>query len=496
MKILPSFKNISRVGSLWSLAGFFTLVLAGQVAAQTFKTLYSFTATGPLTHPTNSDGTVPLAGLVLSDHTLYGTADEGGSSGGGTVFAVNTDGTGFANLHSFSAVRAGINLDGIAPYAGLILSGNTLYGTTSEAGSADAGTVFAIDTDGSGFTTLHSFSGSDGVWPHAGLVLSGNTLYGTTWVGGSSGEGTVFAINTDGSGFTTLYSFSPSDGVWPMGGLILSSNTLYGTTQGDEGHLGTEGTVFAINTDGTGFTTLYSFTALSGGLTGTGTKGTNSDGAFPRAALVLSGNTLYGTTSYGGSSGKGTVFAINTDGTGFTTLYSFTQLGPGSTNSDGAEPRAALVLSGNTLYGTAGTGGTGSGTVFALNTDGTGFTTLHSFSAKPGPSYTNSDGATPNGLILSGNTLYGTAQSGGSSNEGTVFSLTLPGPLLTLIASGPNVILTWPTNATGFVLQSASTLANGGDWQDSSLTLTIVGDQNVVPVDTSAPAGFFRLHKP
>jgi hypothetical protein len=37
---------------------------------------------------------------------------------------------------------------------------------------------------------------------------------------------------------------------------------------------------------------------------------TNSDGRYPQAPLVLSGNTLYGTAAYGGSSGRGTVFAI------------------------------------------------------------------------------------------------------------------------------------------------------------------------------------------
>ena len=52
----------------------------------------------------------------------------GGSSGNGTVFAVNTDGTGFTNLHSFYCCT---NSDGAYPYAGLILSGNTLYGTAS-----------------------------------------------------------------------------------------------------------------------------------------------------------------------------------------------------------------------------------------------------------------------------------------------------------------------------------------------------------------------------
>ena len=48
--------------------------------------------------------------------------------------------------------------------------------------------------------------------------------------------------------------------------------------------------------------------------------------------------------------------------------------------------------------------------------------------------------------------------------------------------------------AWGFALLGP--LANGGDWQDSSLQATVVGDQNVVTVDPTvptAPTGFFRL---
>ena len=78
------------------------------------------------------------------------------------------------------------------PSAGLVLSGNTLYGTAFNGGSSGVGTVFAVNTNGTGFKTLHSFTGSSGAFPSAGLVLSGNTLYGTTEQGGSSGDGTVF----------------------------------------------------------------------------------------------------------------------------------------------------------------------------------------------------------------------------------------------------------------------------------------------------------------
>jgi len=482
------------------------------VTAQTFTNLHSFTATsGPFPYYTNSDGANPNAGLVLSGNTLYGTAVGGGRSGQGSVFAVNTNGTGFTNLHTFTAFGfGGTNSDGANPYAGLILSNNTLYGTAHGGGSSGYGTVFKVYTDGTSFTNLHSFTAiksgsgsetnSDGAGPQAGLILSGNTLYGTAHAGGSSGNGTVFKVNTDGTGFTNLHSFTAasgsfytnSDGADPVAGLILSGNTLYGTAHG--GGSSGYGTVFAINTNGTGFTNLHAFTAPDRNY------GTNSDGAYPSAGLILSGDILYGTAYEGGSSGNGTVFAINTNGTGFTNLYSFTALDENyQTNSDGANPTAGLILSGNTLYGTAASGGSSdNGTVFNVNTNGTGFTNLYSFTAgdyNSSGNYTNSDGVYPDGeLILSGNTLYGTAESGGSSGNGTVFSLSLgsvSAPLLTITYSGNEAIVSWPSSVMGWTLQTNNNLATG-TW---GKYLGAIVNNNVT---NSPPTGnlFFRLSNP
>jgi len=429
------------------------LILTNRVTAQTFTTLHSFT--------NSPDGANPYASLILSGNTLYGTTQFGGSSNIGTVFAVNTDGTGFTNLYSFIGSSYEAN-----PRASLILSGNTLYGTATYGGGSDNGTVFAINTNGMGFTNLYSFTGgSDGANPFDGLILSGNTLYGTAFNGGSSYSGTLFAVNTSGTGFTNLYTFTGgSDGGNPFAGLILSGSTLYGTAEfgGSSGR----GTMFAINTNGMGFTNLYSFTAAPY------PNFTNSDGGNPFGGLILSGNTLYGTAAYAGSLAYGTVFKVNTDGTGFTNLYSFTG------GNDGATPEAGLILSGNTLYGTARLGGSyNGGTVFAINTDGTGFTNLYSFTG-------GSDGATPlAGLILSGNTLYGTAYAGGDAGNGTVFSLSLPPastPQLTIIPIGANVILTWPANATGFTLEFATNLVSPAVWSTNLPSPVVVNGQNTV----------------
>ncbi len=445
------------------------LLLTGRVSAQTLSVLHAFTSTsGPTA--TNSDGANPSGSVILAGPALYGTATYGGTSGWGTVFAVNTNGTGFITAYSFAG-----GSDGANPSGGVTPLNDFLYGTASHGGSTGAGAVFAVRTNGTSFANLHSFSltandsfgfytNSDGAHPYAGLLLMGNGLYGAANDGGSSGQGTLFAISTGGTGFQTLHSFSSGSGAaYSSSGLVLLGNSLYGTDYGNLGY----GTVFAVYTDGTGFTNYYAFTSTH--LNASGIL-TNSDGANPHAKLILLGNTFYGTAEHGGTSGNGTVFAITADGTSFRTLHSFAAGGYNSsgryTNSDGAYPSAELILSGSSLYGTASAGGlAGNGTLFELNIDGTDFKSLYSFSATPAypQPQTNSEGANPSGgLVLSGSTMYGTTASGGTWGNGTVFSLSLgpvSRPYLTIIPSGTNVVLAWPTNPSGFVLQSAPDLS-------------------------------------
>jgi uncharacterized repeat protein (TIGR03803 family) len=490
--------NAMRI-KLFCLATSAMAMTATHLTAQVFTTLHSFPACGDYPY-TNVGGAFPTGELILSGNTLYGTAQSGGSSGNGTVFRMNTDGTGFTTLHAFH----GLN-DGSDPLDGVLLSGDTLYGPANMGGSPDDyGTVFTIKTNGTGFKTLHTFDGlNDEAYPYGGLMLLGNTLYGTSM---GVDSGTVFAMNTNGTGFTTLHIFTAlagsdstnSDGAWPCGALVSSGNTLYGTASVGGQYGG--GTLFAVNTDGTGFMNPHVFKAIAADSSG---FYTNSDGACPYGALVLSGNTLYGTTYTGCSSGNGTVFAVNTDGTGFTNLHCFTASSTNSsgfyTNSDGVHPSGTLTLSGNTLYGVTGAGGSsGNGTVFCVNTDGTRFTTLYSFTALAGSDSTNGDGASPySNVILSGNTLYGTAYEGGMWGSGTVFSLSFP-PQPTVIPSGGNVILTWPTHYagfdySGFTVQSTTNLGPSAVWTTNSPAPIVVNGQNTVTIPMTGSQQFFRL---
>ncbi len=326
------------------LPGLFASLLmmpTGRVTAQTFTTLHNFNGA--------TDGNRPYAGVVLSGNTLYGTTFYGFGNCG-ELFAVNTDGTDFTNVHTFN------NGGGVNPQGALIVSGDTLFGTTTY------DNVFALTDDPTGIGNVHTFTcgTNDGCQPGAGVILSGNTLYGTTVDGGSTDSGTIFSVNTNGSNFSVLHSFTGegtgTDGGSPLCVLVLSGEVLYGTAYAGGGAMGT---LFAVSTNGTGFVVLHTFTG--------GTNGSN-----PQGGLALSGNTLYGTTFRGGLSGEGMVFKINTDGTGFADLHDF-QGQP----DDGYQPQSGVIVAGESLYGVAIQGGTwNQGAVYKLSTDGAGYTNL------------------------------------------------------------------------------------------------------------------------
>jgi uncharacterized repeat protein (TIGR03803 family) len=368
----------------------------------------------------------------------------------------------------------------------LVESGGRLYGSTLQGG------VFGLNIDGTGFTNLHSseaVSAWGGGQPFGGLVLSGNTLYGAVSFGGTSNSGSVFGINVDGTGFTNLYNFTGgNDGYAPSCGLVLSSSTMYGTAW--RGGAGGNGTIFKLNTDGTGFATVYTFSAGN----------QNSDGARPRSGLILLRNTLYGTSTTGGIWGQGTVFKLNTDGTGFQVLVSLDLLGSTLTppfvqqNGTGANPNQ-LLLWGNTLYGTAIQGGYwGIGTIFSLKTNGADFKVLHHFTLVAGQPFThiNEDGEQPNALTLVGNTFYGTTFFGGSSGVGTVFSFSLPSPELTITPSERNVILSWPSDPPGYILQATTNLVSSV-WATNLPAPVVINGQNTVTNPISGTQQFFRL---
>jgi uncharacterized repeat protein (TIGR03803 family) len=266
---------------------------------------------------------------------LFRTLQRGGNGyNDGAVYKLNASGKETV-LHDFSG-----GADGAVPYAPLIEVAGTLYGTTSQGGTSNSGTVFKV-TKRRG-SVLHTFVGmpNDGASPQAPLILdSAGNLYGTAYLGGTCDRGVIFKLDQTGNE-TVLHNFmvgAADDGANPYAGAISDSvGNLCGTTY--YGGTANLGVVFKLDTTTGIETVLHSFTG-------------EKDGENPATGVVLdSEGNLYGSTSYGGTQGWGVLYEI-TVASDELILHEFLN------EADGARPNG-LIYSEGFLYGTTALGGT------------------------------------------------------------------------------------------------------------------------------------------
>jgi uncharacterized repeat protein (TIGR03803 family) len=145
-----------------------------------------------------TDGAFVCAELIQgSNGRLYGVAKGGGQYTNGVIFSLNVDGSDYQVLHHFNDALE----EGKHPTAAMVwVEGYGLYGVTSEGGLAGVGggTIFEIQPDGSGFTVLHKFEAvaDNGAQPlHKLVVGRDKLLYGTTQAGGDWNYGTFFRFD-------------------------------------------------------------------------------------------------------------------------------------------------------------------------------------------------------------------------------------------------------------------------------------------------------------
>ncbi len=375
------------------------------------KVLYSFCS-----QQNCADGLAPFASLINAKVTLYGTTMDGGvhDMGGGTVFSVHPNTGAETLIYSFCGRKH--CRDGRSPIASLIDVQGTLYGASFMGGAHKAGTVFALDANTGAEKVLHSFCSEnnciDGFYPWGGLIDVKGTLYGTTSQGGFDQAGTVIAVDPKTGAEKVLHAFCSrphcTDGGIPMAGLIDINGTLYGTTF--SGGDADEGAVFAIDPLSGAETVIYSFCKQQ----------RCPDGSGPEDGLLDVNGIFYGTTEFGGANGYGEVFSLDPSTGVETVLYSFCVL---KYCADGYGPLGGLIEVNGTLYGTTGSGGAhAKGTVFAVDPTTGAESVIYSFCS----AQNCVDGSEPqSGLIDVKGSLYGTTVSGGSANGGTVFSLTM-----------------------------------------------------------------------
>jgi len=183
------------------------------------------------------DGAYPLSNLVAdSKGALYGTTVAGGTGGQGTVFKFVPSGSAGSETVIWN-FQSGGKVDGNSPNGGVALDANgNVYGTTSAGGTDNDGILFELRPGKREYreSILHTFAGGpDGAVPIAGPTLKGKFLYGSTSSGSGSvcvACGTLFRIETSGTGYEILHTFGGNDGANPLGNLFVSGSALYGTT--------------------------------------------------------------------------------------------------------------------------------------------------------------------------------------------------------------------------------------------------------------------------
>ncbi len=419
-------------------------------------------------------GGSPKSHLVIgSDGALYGTTCAFGAvpggSGGGTVFKVNRDGSGFRVLHTFGIPDGdGIMTATAVDVALVVGADNYLYGATSGGGSGSFGTVYKIAQDGSIYQILHNFD-STNRGPFSGVILaSDGALYGV------GNLGTIFTLNTDGNGFKVLTNTSTGSAETAL--LEGHDGALYGTAVQK---------VFKVNKDGSGYTDLHTFIG--------------TDGTDPMGQLVQSTNDfLFGTAKTGGTAGVGTIFRLDTNGNNFQVVHNFSD---GEVPGDGSAPVAGLAVGpGGFFYGTTvftSTNDSGNGSIFKINQDGNGYEQLYVFRPTSNP-----DGVKPAASLVQGAVqgtnavIYGTtlAAIGYAVNNGAVFGLIINPPLTitpVVVQSGGQTLLSWPSWALNYVVQTTTDLSSS-NWTNVTNGVPMTS----VLLTNSGPAAYFRLASP
>jgi len=328
-------------------------------AAGTFKLLHAF-APGPNNNFPNGN----LPGFLIEgpDGKLYGDTIYGGVGGcngycgGGVLYRINRDGTGFQIIHKgcsqSNCADGGVARMVLAPDGNLYGASNT--GGTGNCGSyyQGCGTIFRVSPSTGTYKVVVDFDYST-----TGAFPSGVTL---------GPDGTLYGLNFGAS--HNLFHFTPSNGSLQITGLqfptpnglparpeqfILGPNGVFFGLYGVYAESGMG--IYEVHPDGSGLN-LFSFY-------------TTQDGAGAPDGLTLASNGNFWVANYNGTSGYGNIIELSpSTGQILKTVSPF-----GANAAVGAYPAEIIQTSDGKFWGSTYQGGKSTtghfadGTVFSLN---------------------------------------------------------------------------------------------------------------------------------
>lgn len=388
-----------------------------------------------------SDGAVPSSLITGSDGKVYGTLDSG------HIFRIEEDGSGYELVHALPGIVDGNPLlespdgnfygltttgkiykavpgvfeaqaiytfsnpdDGLTPIGRLVEDADgVLYGLCRQGGTGSvfhpsnpfpntnqAGTIFKVNKDGTGFTKLFDFNFLDGIRPISLILGSDGFLYGNTAEGGSYNKGVLFRVKTDGTEYTVINNFLLVTSYPGARGAISEyDEKLFGLTWSSE--------IYAVDLDGNNFTVIYD---MDNDVPGESTK--------PNTLMFID-DKIYGISSLGGEANNGTIFRLDPDGNNYEDLFHFNGQNGNPNRNASFDQGRSLVKSttGELLVAISGGGASNSGILFKLNSS------LEPTVLKEYPF----DARYPTSIFSFENELIGINTSGGDAGYGGIFSL-------------------------------------------------------------------------
>ncbi len=391
-----------------------------------------------------TNGSRPSSVIVGDDGVIYGTLD------GGFLFKMNSDGTEYQIIHGvpgfidgngllksndgnlygmttsgkiYKAVPGTFDVEiiysfddpdnGKFPVGSLVQDeSGILYGVCRFGGLGtifppespgpsppnQAGVLFKINTDGTGFAKLFDFTFTEGYNPFDLIMGSNGQIFGTASFGGSFNRGVLFTINTDGTGYTKLYEFL-TGGVNPRGSIVEYNDKLFG--------LSTPGFLYSIDMDGENFSVLYSFN-----------NGLPDEGLQP-VEITLDEGDIYGINIGGGTNGIGTVFRIDVDGNNYEDIHQFEGVNGNPQKNASFDRGRSLVKvpSGDLIVSVSGGAISNNGILFKLNSIYEA-TTIRDYPV---------DSSFPDQLVSLSDKIVGLNTGFGTSGYGGFFTISLTG---------------------------------------------------------------------
>jgi len=327
---------------------------------------------------------------------FYGTTSEGGEYNLGTIFKTDTNG---GNLTTLYSAR---DKDGKQPLnSKLCLASNgKYYGLTSDGGIYSSGIIYEYNFQNNKYKILYHFQvGQNGSTPNGSLIQASNgKLYGLTVGNGLYGDGTIFEFDIPTNVLTIKVSFTYTNGSKPLGTLLEASNgKLYGLTS--EGGVYNKGVLFEYDIITDTYLQKINFDGLNG------------DGVIGSLIEATNGK-LYGVSKDGGALTLGNLFEYTIATNTLVTKIDFLGF------SNGSRPYESPIQAANgKLYGFTSLGGANNqGVLYEYDIATNILTKKVEFSSAI-------TGSSPRGSLLetSNGNLYGTTYEGGASNNGVLF---------------------------------------------------------------------------